>query len=93
MSFGGSCERIYFISLCGEIAKYHNGEAVISHFAVRQNISLITKGVVAMSDSKLRVRFSIPPAARTNGWPDLSEARLTDIGKYLKNRGKEEDRR
>lgn len=29
-----------FISLCGETAKFHNGEAVISHFAVRQNISL-----------------------------------------------------
>ena len=27
-------------SLCGETAKLHNGEAVISHFAVRQNISL-----------------------------------------------------
>ena len=29
-----------FISLCGETAKFHIGEAVISHFAVRQNISL-----------------------------------------------------
>ena len=37
-----------FISLCGETAKYHNGEAVISHFAVRQNISLFLLPLVSL---------------------------------------------